>query len=384
MERYKMIKTVLLSTLVLLLISCQEQPIPKVRSLSQAGSGSCSSDLAAPSDGAPSPLFSLDGKNFYATDLSQQAQDAIYSVNQQTYIKVKAIAEEHALRVVLAKKRGKLKADAPLPPLKELIELPKVSDKKIKKFYEENKHRLPPGANYQKMKGQIQQYLQGQSAGEVFKQEVAKMKKSAGFKLRLVQPISPKMTLNTDGHPSLGDSNSKVKVIEVSDYLCPHCQHAHHEVADIIKKYGDKIQLTQINFSLRPNGLSGTFVRGALCVQKMAASKFWEYHNLAFTTAEKKPETEKERTLHMAMLQDGNSKEAIAYVGQLGAQLKLDVKKFTACLKDKKISDRVKEIGEELSQSGVSGTPLFIVNNTKLPGGSHDLEEAIKQALRAL
>ena len=381
MELSKMKRIALLLCCLLFLIACQEQTTHQTTSLAGAASASCSSDNATPTTSGNRALFSIGKQSFFTTDLSAEAQDAIYTAQQQAYQKVSAIAQEHALKVVLSKKAGKFKANAPLPPLADLLTLPTPNEKELKKFFDANKHRLPPEATYEQMKGQIQNYLKGQQMGAIFKQQVEEMKKSQGFQLHLAAPLSPSINIKTAAYPTRGDSSSKVKVIEVSDYLCPHCQHAHHEVQEIVKKYGDKIQLTQINFSLRPNGLSGTFVRGALCTQKLAPKKFWEYHKLAFAMAEAKPKTDQEQKTYMAILQDGKSAAAVTKIATLATHLKISPAKFESCIKDPKIAARVVAIGDQLSKLGIRGTPLFIVNNKKLAGGAHQLEEAIKKAL---
>jgi protein-disulfide isomerase len=355
----------------IVLISCEGSSTSKKVSLS-GGQAGCSGDTAASSGG---PLFELDGNTYSREDLPPKMAQQIYENNLEAYQKNQTIIKEFALRTFLAKKKGKPTEAGELPQLTELIDSKEPSDKEIKDLFEQSKDRLPPGTKLEApLKAQISNYLKGQKMGGLFRKEVQKMEKSGDFRSLVAGPEAPEMKFDLEAYPSKGDKNSKVSVVEVSDYTCGHCQRAHGKVQKFMKDYSDKVKFTQINFALRPNGLSGLYIQGAYCAQKQ--DKFWTYHDNAFEKASEPHDHAGHHHGHSHSADENKGK-----VMEVAKKSKLDMKKFETCLNSDEAKSYVTTTSSKLSEKGVTGTPMFLVNGKKVATGIEGLEEEVEKLL---
>lgn len=356
-----------------LLLSCNEKKPQSLNSLS--GSAGCSGESVASS--ATGPLFKLDGEVVTRAELPRKTAEQVYQNEFEAYSKNQNIFKEYALRVYLAKKKGKLEDKQNPPDLVELLDIPEPSEKEMKALFNQHKARMPKDVTFDKMKTQIAGYLKSQQIGKVFKAEVEKMEKSGAYQSMIAGPIAMEMNLDLTGQPSMGNKSSKVQVVEVSDYTCGHCQRAHPEVKAMLKKFGNKINFTQVNFALRPNGLSGTYVLGAYCAQKQSVDKFWAYHNAAFDETSKPHDHSAPGHSHAPKSAAENKKTVL----EVAKKVKLDEKKMSACLDSKEAKDFMNNTINKLSEQGINGTPVFLVNNKKIMGGVAEVEKAINELL---
>lgn len=370
----KDMKHLLLLTLLFTgLVACNEDKSQTRTSLT-AGAEGCSGSLTNSSE--TGPLFEVNGNMISREDLPGGLKEALYESEYESYSKNQTIFEELALRIYLAKKQDKLKDPKNPPSLLELLSIPEPTDAEMKVLFEQSKTRLPPGTKFEgPIKAQISQYIKGQKVGTQFQIEVDEMKKAGAYKLMIAAPIAPELKLDLKGFPTLGKKDSKVHVVEVSDYTCGHCQRAHSAVKDIIKKYADRISFTQVNFALRPEGESGLYIQGAFCAEKESLDKFWVYHNEAFN---KTSEPHDHGAHGHAGHDSGEAKKKVMMVAKAA---KLDMVKFEKCLESAEAKKYVTTTATSLSEQGINGTPVFLINNTKIGGGVRDLEEEIKKRL---
>lgn len=364
---------ILLIALGIFLVGCNEKKTSGMNSLS--GSQGCSGESVASSE--TGPLFKLNGEVVTRADLPRKISGQVYQNEFEAYSKNQNIFKEYALRVYLAKKQGKLEDKMNPPELVELLKIPEPTEKEMKTLFNQYKSRMPKDATFAKMKDQLAGFLKSQKIGGVFKEEISKMEKSGGYQSLIAGPVALDLKINTNGHPTMGNTSAKVQVIEVSDYTCGHCQRAHPEVKEMLKKYGNKIQFTQINFSLRPDGLSGTYVLGAYCAQKQGMNKFWDYHNAAFDETSKPHDHSDPHHSHAPKTAEENKTTVL----KVAKAVKLDEKKFKTCLDSKEAKEFMTKTINELSEQGINGTPAFIVNNKKVMGGIAEVEKAIDELL---
>ena len=104
----------------------------------------------------------------------------------------------------------------------------------------------------------------------------------------------------------------------------------------------------------------------ALCA--MDQGKFWEYHDKLLEN-----------------LYVGNySASTVDGLKQVAAGLKLDAVTFAACLDEGKYTQRVNDEAAEGQKAGVTGTPTFFINDTRLVGAQpfEAFETAIEAALK--
>ncbi len=84
----------------------------------------------------------------------------------------------------------------------------------------------------------------------------------------------------------------------------------------------------------------------------MDQGKFWDYHDAL---------------LEMVYVGD-YSAGSVEGLKQVAADLKLDAAAFAACLDGGKYTQRVNDEAAEGQKAGVTGTPTFFINGTKLVG----------------
>lgn len=147
-----------------------------------------------------------------------------------------------------------------------------------------------------------------------------------------------------------GKADAPVTIVEYASMTCTHCAHFHATVyPTLVKNYVDtgKVRFILREFPLDPLATAGFML--ARCESDKRAAVvdllFAQQKNWAFTD---KPL----EALQNVLQQTGLGKE-----------------KFEACLKDQKLYDQVNEVRDRAAQKfGVSATPTFFVNGTKVQG----------------
>lgn len=320
--------------------------------------------------GEAKPLLELDGAPVDIATLPADVRDTLYQIESGAYDQLSAFIKELALRLVLAKEQ-KIDVTRDLPPLASLMGVNKIPDSEIKKFYEQNKGRLPPGATYEQIKPQIQQFMANQALGQAVKNRVEDLENKGRIKILKEPPMAPVVALDLQGFPSRGPTEAAVTVVEVSDYMCPHCRTMKTEVDTVLKEFAGKVRFVQVNFPLMSEGLSGTLVRGGYCVQQMKPEAFWSYHEKAFALP-----FEAQRPVS-----PNAAKEFMAHATTLAKEAGVAVGPFEQCVSSEETKKAVEAYVAKMTRVGVSATPTLFVNNQKVGLGSAPLRKAIKAAL---
>ncbi|MEY4065641.1 MAG: hypothetical protein RIR26_1849 [Pseudomonadota bacterium] len=336
-----------------------------------ANTGSCSVEGAG---AGPVGLFEVDGKTFKSEDLPAEVQDQLFQIQSQMHDSSAGLLKEVALRYALAAdKKIDTKDGKNLPDAKSLLGAKKVTEEEMKAFFDANKNGLPPGTTYEQVRGQLEQYMQERQGAEQVRLEVENFEKKGRLKILSKAPIAPLVNLELTGLPFKGAENSKVVVVEASDYLCPHCRHAIDEVEKVLKEYSGKVKFVQANFALRPTGLSGALVRGAWCANKQGNDAFWKYHEKAFAVPQE-----------AATPVSPNTEKAFADTAIKVAQdAGINVKDFETCLASEDSKKGMEANNSKLTSVGVTGTPTFFVNNRKI-GAPGNLSSAISAEIEKI
>ncbi|HTU63810.1 MAG TPA: thioredoxin domain-containing protein, partial [Polyangiales bacterium] len=176
------------------------------------------------------------------------------------------------------------------------------------------------------------------------------------------KPLSPEVQakLTSGNPPAHGPKESKVTVVEFSDFQCPYCSRAATTVTDLKKKYGDKVLFVFRQYPLSFHENAHISAEASLAAHEQG--KFWELHDKMF---------ENQKKLDRASL-DGYAKD----VG-------LNVAAFKKALDDKKYKDAVDaelKLGEEVA---VDGTPTMFVNGKRVsnPTSVEEVSKVIDEAL---
>jgi protein-disulfide isomerase len=136
-----------------------------------------------------------------------------------------------------------------------------------------------------------------------------------------------------------GRPGAKIQVVEFADFRCSHCREAMHFVDTLLQQMGDKVEFSFRHFPLQ--NLEPSVLAAEAAEAAAAQGKLKEMHELLFKNAD-------------ALSRDDLVKYA--------TQLKLDVKRFTKELDERKHRPKVMADKEEGAKAGVQGTPAFFIN----------------------
>ncbi|MBD2203433.1 thioredoxin domain-containing protein [Calothrix sp. FACHB-1219] len=148
--------------------------------------------------------------------------------------------------------------------------------------------------------------------------------------------------------PTTGANQSKILLIEFSDFQCPYCSEAHKTLKQLLAKHQNEITLVYKHLpliSIHDQALPAAKAAWAASQQ----GKFWEYHDALFAN---------QKQLGEALYID------------TAESLHLDLEKFKndafgannlaekAIAKDILLADKL----------GIDGTPFFVINSQKFSG----------------
>ena len=326
----------------------------------------------------PTVLFSLDGKNYTQDTIPNNLKDSIYTMESKNYDMLSSYIKEFALRLALSKNSSKQSDVNNLPSLFDLLPIKPITEKELKKFYQDSKSQIPQNVTYEMAKPQLERYLKNKKVAELFSAETDKLEKSGRLKILKAPPVAPVVSLNWDAFPSFGKKDAPHVLVEASDYKCGHCQKIQPEVKALLESMPEKIKFVQINFALDPNGESGALIRGAFCARKLGGDEsFWKYHHAAFS------EASNEKHDHQAHEQ--KTSESLLEKPRLVAKtVSLDLKKFNSCISSAEAKKHVENTVKMLTEAGVSGTPTFFLDNRKFQVGHNGLIAELKDKIKNL
>lgn len=166
-----------------------------------------------------------------------------------------------------------------------------------------------------------------------------------------------------------GDKNSKVVLVEYSDFQCPACKIFYSFLKNIESKYGDKLQLVYRNFPLSQHANATLAAQAAEAAGKQG--KFWEMHDKIFEG----------QNIWASQGKSDAEKTLISYAQSLG----LNIDQFKNDLNSNDIKLKIENDYKGGIKSGVNATPTFFLNGKKLPPPTSygDFENTIGQAINA-
>jgi len=145
--------------------------------------------------------------------------------------------------------------------------------------------------------------------------------------------------------PVKGPASAPITVVAWSDFQCPFCSRAVPTVRQVEEAYKGKVRIAFKQFPLPFHDKAHLAAEAALAANEQG--KFWQMHDKLFANQQAldRPALEK-------------------YAQELG----LDMAKFKAALDSGKFKDKVDAEDKEGAAFGVTGTPTFFINGTRLVG----------------
>lgn len=159
---------------------------------------------------------------------------------------------------------------------------------------------------------------------------------------------------NPDNCIVLGNEDSDVSVVEVSDYGCSHCRDFNLETGPLLEAQyveSDQIKWVVVPFALQSQ--TGAFPTMPSSVAAMCANEqgtFAEYHKALFE------------------LQSSSLFNTEGGFMQVAENLGMDTEAFGSCLSDNDYTDKIVENITAAQQSGINSTPSFFINGEALAG----------------
>lgn len=164
-----------------------------------------------------------------------------------------------------------------------------------------------------------------------------------------------------DGDVQIGNKDSKITVIEYSDFQCPYCKKFHEEViSKMLKDYGDKINFVYKQFPLNFHPQANSASLASLCANEQG--KFAAYADKLYATQETW----------------GKLKDAAPTFKSYATQLGLNAAAFGKCLDEKKFQGQINIDVKDAQNYGISGTPTTFVNDEIQSGiGTYEAMKAV-------
>ena len=157
--------------------------------------------------------------------------------------------------------------------------------------------------------------------------------------------------------PSLGLKNSKVTIVEFSDFQCRFCQQQEQKLKRIVEKYKDQVRLIWKDYpESNKESLSRKAAVAARCAQEQGM--FWPFHDSLYASMD---------TL------DNDALFKIAAANNLNMGL------FKQCLAGKAAAWLVDENIKEANALDINGVPFIYINEQEVMGeiSLEDLERIV-------
>ena len=218
------------------------------------------------------------------------------------------------------------------------------TDDEIAEFYPVIKRQLR-NAPLEQVKPQVEAALINRRQGERMGVYIEELRLKYGLQTQLPYPDLPRVEVDADDDPFLGNADAPITIIEFADYQCGYCRKVYPTLVELVEEYPDQVKVVYRDYPLS-GGQGGMEPQiAANCAGEQ--DKYWE--------------------MHEKLMGSGNySKSTIdGYV----TELQLDAAAFATCQAD--VGKHYTEIMNDFEDgrnAGVSGTPAFYVNGVFLNG----------------
>mgnify|MGYP000903935182 CR=1 FL=1 len=156
-----------------------------------------------------------------------------------------------------------------------------------------------------------------------------------------------------------GPKDSKVTIIEASDFQCPACRSIQPNFKQVVEKYRDQVQFGYVPYPLsyHENALPAAKAVEAAQIQ----GKGWEMYEKLF---------------------EGDSLD-ITKIDQVAKDLGLDMDKFNSDKDSTDVANKITNVQALLDNLNLQGTPTFYINGVEFTGNPTlaGFETQIKQLL---
>jgi protein-disulfide isomerase len=172
-----------------------------------------------------------------------------------------------------------------------------------------------------------------------------------------------RVTVSTDGQPSIGPADAPITIVEFSDYQCPYCQLWDQQVyQQLMASYPNKLRFVYRDLPLPMHAEAIPAAEAADCAGDQGA--YWKYHDALFAQ------------------QYGLGRTAYEHYA---ADLGLDSQAFKTCLDSQRYLSKIQANATDAASAGLDSTPSFVINGRVLIGALpfSDFKAVIDEELAA-
>ncbi len=171
--------------------------------------------------------------------------------------------------------------------------------------------------------------------------------------------------MNIEGNPSLGPADSRVTVVEFSDFQCPHCRELYRTLKALEPQY-PQVRVVFKDFPLTQiHPWTETASIGARCAYNQSPNAFWQIHDAIYENQD--------------LISTENAWDKLVSFAKAAG---LETDAFKTCMASPEAKKSVDSNQADGVTVGVTSTPTVFVNGRMLVGGDKlSLEQSIKYEL---
>jgi protein-disulfide isomerase len=227
--------------------------------------------------------------------------------------------------------------------VEQKVSLP--TDAEIEGFYAEVKGQLR-GAPLDDVRSMLAGELIQRKMGERYQEFVAELRKTAGVTGSIPYPDLKRAELAVGPTDAvLGATDAPITIVQFAEYQCYYCAKVSPTLQALVEDYDGKVRVVFKDYPLDNHRRAMPSAVAARCAGEQ--QKYW-------------PMNEK-------LLAEQSRLEDADFLRHADA-LKLDKKKFQACLEDGEMERRARANFAEGEKVGVQATPTFYVNGLLVSG----------------
>lgn len=237
----------------------------------------------------------------------------------------------------------------------------KVSESDIDAFIKER--NLPKEQITKEIRERISTVIQTEKNSKSVENWLNKQMGSKKIEVFFKKPQRPRFNVEVGNAALLGSADAKVKIVEFSDFQCPHCSRAKLILDEVKKKYKNDVAIVFKHYPLPFHTQARIASNASLCAKSINESSFWKMYDYMFDNQTK--------------LTAENLKEQAKKIG-------LDMTKFNECFDANKFDTQIQADIDQGNSIGVKSTPTLFVNGQLVMGAqsAEVLSEIIDEELQ--
>lgn len=298
------------------------------------------------------PLAYFDNQPVKVSALPLADQLDIYDVESKRYDQLLQSTQAELIRRYIAREAERTKKDKKVIE-KELLVPKPLTEAEIKKFYDQNKNKIP--YPYELVKFEAKEQAEEEAKAKLRADLLNKIANESGTKFGLRPPIAPKISFDSKPFPALTEGNGGHELVQFLDYLCPHCKEAEPGVQELAKKYGKKLRIVAVDFPLHDSPFSIQIAKGSYCAMKKGKYKVFRDHAMGYFDGMK------------------------AFEVEFPKKIQIDEKYWKECLSSQEAKDHMKRAKELSTKLNIDATPTFFLDGRRIPADS--LQREVEKVL---